>query len=187
MKTVAIATLGCKTNQFESAAITEQFGRAGYTVVPFTEPADIYVINSCTVTARTDSETRRMIRRARRLNPQARIVATGCYAQVSPEELSRMPEVDVVLGNLEKLDTTLLAEAPQDRVADTGAETTFSPSSSPVSRSTPGPSCRSRTAAIPSAPTASCPLPAAEAAAFRAQRCWTASGDWWIRAFAKWC
>ncbi len=127
MKTVAIATLGCKTNQFESAAMIEQFRNAGYTVVDFTEPADICVINSCTVTARTDAETRRLIRRARRLNPEARIVATGCYAQVSPDDLSRMPEVDVVLGNMEKLDSTVLAQAAEDRVGDVAVETEIPP------------------------------------------------------------
>ena len=118
MKRVAIATLGCKTNQFESAAISEQFKNAGYTIVPITEPADIYVINSCTVTAKTDSETRRIIRRVRRLNPDARIIATGCYAQVSPDELAQMPEVDVVLGNMEKLDASLLLNAEKDQVSD---------------------------------------------------------------------
>ncbi|MFZ2948582.1 MAG: tRNA (N(6)-L-threonylcarbamoyladenosine(37)-C(2))-methylthiotransferase MtaB, partial [Desulfuromonadaceae bacterium] len=84
MKRVAISTLGCKTNQFESAAMIEQLKTAGYHIVPFTEPSDIYIVNSCTVTARTDAETRRLIRRARRLNPASRIVATGCYAQVAP-------------------------------------------------------------------------------------------------------
>src|SRR6185369_2369625 len=127
MKRVAISTLGCKTNQFESAAMVEQLSAAGYRVVPFTEQSDIYIINSCTVTARTDAETRRLIRRARRLNPQARIVATGCYAQVSPEELSSMPEVDVVLGNREKLDTLLVADATEDRVAAAGGEQGISP------------------------------------------------------------
>ena len=127
MKKVAIATLGCKTNQFESAAITEQFTTAGYCIVPFTEAADIYVVNSCTVTARTDSETRRLIRRARRLNPAARIVATGCYAQVSPDELSRMPEVDVVLGNVEKLDSVLLSESTENQIADSAMEGSFRP------------------------------------------------------------
>lgn len=127
MKTVAIATLGCKTNQFESAAMIEQFGNAGYTMVNFTEPADIYVINSCTVTARSDAETRRLIRRARRLNPEARIVATGCYAQVSPDELTRMPEVDVVLGNMEKLDSSLLADAAENRVGDVDSKTKIPP------------------------------------------------------------
>lgn len=127
MKRVAITTLGCKTNQFESAAMTEQFERAGYAIVPFSEPADIYVVNSCTVTARTDAETRRLIRRARRLNPGARIVATGCYAQVAPGELERMPEVDIVLGNTEKQDVARLTEEACSLVSDIAAERTTGP------------------------------------------------------------
>ncbi|GFE61402.1 tRNA (N(6)-L-threonylcarbamoyladenosine(37)-C(2))-methylthiotransferase MtaB [Geobacter sp. AOG2] len=127
MKRVAIATLGCKTNQFESAAMSEQFQRAGYRIVAFTEPADIYVVNSCTVTARTDAETRRLIRRARRLNPLARVVATGCYAQVTPGELERMPEVDSVLGNREKREIADLVESGESRVSDIGDEQTAGP------------------------------------------------------------
>jgi len=127
MKRVAIATLGCKTNQFESAAMIEQFEGAGYTVVPFTQPADIYVVNSCTVTARTDAETRRLIRRARRLNPAARVVATGCYAQVAPGELEQMPELDSVLGNREKQDIIGLVETGESRVSDIAGELTVGP------------------------------------------------------------
>ncbi len=122
MKRVAIATLGCKTNQFETAAMTEQFAQGGYQIVPFTDSADIYVVNSCTVTAKTDAETRRLIRRARRLNPEARIVATGCYAQVAPGELERMPEVDSVLGNREKQTITEMVESGVSMVSDIAAE-----------------------------------------------------------------
>ena len=118
MKKVAITTLGCKTNQFESAAMIEQLEGAGYTVVPFGEFSDIYVINSCTVTARTDAETRRIIRRARRMNPQARIVATGCYAQVAPGDLEQMPELDCVLGNREKNDIAVHLESANHQVSD---------------------------------------------------------------------
>jgi threonylcarbamoyladenosine tRNA methylthiotransferase MtaB len=127
MKRVAIATLGCKTNQFESAAMIEQFERAGYTVVSFTQSADIYVVNSCTVTARTDAETRRLIRRARRLNPDARIIATGCYAQVAQSELEKMPELDIVLGNREKQSITELVESGESRVSDISSELTVGP------------------------------------------------------------
>jgi threonylcarbamoyladenosine tRNA methylthiotransferase MtaB len=127
MKRVAIATLGCKTNQFESAAMIEQFEKAGYAVVPFTQPADIYVVNSCTVTARTDAETRRLIRRARRLNPAARVVATGCYAQVAQGELEQMPELDSVLGNREKQDITRLVETGESLVSDIAGELTAGP------------------------------------------------------------
>src|SRR6185369_12766484 len=120
MKRVAISTLGCKTNQFESAAMVEQLSAAGYRVVPFTEQSDIYIVNSCTVTARTDAETRRLIRRARRLNPEARVVATGCYAQVAPGELECLPEVDSVVGNREKQDIIALVESGGSRPAETG-------------------------------------------------------------------
>jgi len=122
MKKVAITTLGCKTNQFESAAMIEQLERADYKVVPFGESADIYIVNSCTVTARTDAETRRLIRRARRTNPQARIVATGCYAQVAPGDLEQMPELDGVLGNREKQDIATLLESTSHQVSDISIE-----------------------------------------------------------------
>ena len=118
MKRVAISTLGCKTNQFESAAMTEQLKNAGYRIVAFNEPSDFYIINSCTVTARTDAETRRLIRRARRLNPESRIIATGCYAQVAPGELEKMPEIDCVLGNQEKLSISSLLESSGHSVSD---------------------------------------------------------------------
>lgn len=118
MKKVAITTLGCKTNQFESAAMTEQLLEAGYQIVPFAESADIYIINSCSVTARTDAETRRLIRRARRKNPLARVVATGCYAQVAAGDLERMPELDAVLGNREKQDIVDLLDTEGILVSD---------------------------------------------------------------------
>ena len=121
MKRVAISTLGCKTNQFESAAMIEQLKTAGYRIVPFSEQSDIYIINSCTVTARTDAETRRLIRRARRLNPESRIIATGCYAQVAPGELEKMPELDGVLGNQEKQNISDLLESTDLLVSDIAA------------------------------------------------------------------
>lgn len=99
----AVVTLGCKTNQFESAAMAEQLERAGYQAVDFAAGADLVVINSCTVTRGTDSQSRNLIRRARRLNPQARIIVTGCYAQVDPDRLASIPGVSLVLGNQEKL------------------------------------------------------------------------------------
>jgi threonylcarbamoyladenosine tRNA methylthiotransferase MtaB len=102
MQRIAITTLGCKTNQFESAAMAETLARDGFQVVPFEEAADIYVINTCTVTARTDAESRRLIRRARKGRPGAKIVVTGCYAQLAFEQLREMPGVSLVLGNSEK-------------------------------------------------------------------------------------
>lgn len=101
---VAIVTLGCKTNQFESAAIGEQLQQAGYRMVPFEEGAELVIVNTCTVTAATDSQSRNLIRRARRLNEQARVVVTGCYAQVDAETLAELPGVALVVGNQEKED-----------------------------------------------------------------------------------
>ena len=99
---VAIVTLGCKTNQFESAAMSEQLQQAGYQQVPFDAGADLVVVNTCTVTAATDAQSRKLIRRARRINPQARVVVTGCYAQIDPQSLNQLPGVSLVIGNNEK-------------------------------------------------------------------------------------
>ena len=101
---VAIVTLGCKTNQFESAAIGEQLQQAGYRMVPFEDGAELVIVNTCTVTAATDSQSRNLIRRARRLNEQARVVVTGCYAQVDAKTLAELPGVALVVGNQEKED-----------------------------------------------------------------------------------
>ncbi|HEY5974034.1 MAG TPA: tRNA (N(6)-L-threonylcarbamoyladenosine(37)-C(2))-methylthiotransferase MtaB [Geobacteraceae bacterium] len=131
MRKVAITTLGCKTNQFESAAMTEALGKAGYELVPFGEVADVYIINSCTVTARTDAESRKLIRRAVRRNGAARVVVTGCYAQVAPSELTGLPGVNLVMGNAEKKGIVQLlqelGDEPRVRVADIMAETAAAP------------------------------------------------------------
>lgn len=123
---VALTTLGCKTNQFESAAMAEKLATEGFPIVPFHEPADIYIINTCTVTARTDAESRRLVRRATRLNPGARIVVTGCYAQVSPDELRSMPGVKLVIGNSEKREISRfireLGDVQQVAVSDISCE-----------------------------------------------------------------
>jgi len=102
--TVALKTLGCKLNQFESEQIREELVRLGAISVPFDGPADVYIINSCTVTAKTDRDCRRLIRRARKTNPSAFIAVTGCYAQVSPDDLAAIPEADLIAGNEAKGD-----------------------------------------------------------------------------------
>ncbi|MBU5638213.1 tRNA (N(6)-L-threonylcarbamoyladenosine(37)-C(2))-methylthiotransferase MtaB [Geomonas sp. Red69] len=128
MKRIAITTLGCKINQFESAAMTEALEQNGYSFVPFTETADIYVINSCTVTAKTDAESRRLIRRATRMNPEARVVITGCYAQMAGDELLKLPGVNLILGNSEKKDIVGfikgLGDEPQAVVSDISQQRT---------------------------------------------------------------
>lgn len=100
--TASIKTLGCKLNQYEGEQMRLQLERLGYHVVPYDEGADLCIINSCTVTSRTDRETRRLARGARRLNPRALVVVTGCYAQVRPDDLEAIAEVDMVLGNADK-------------------------------------------------------------------------------------
>ena len=110
-RTFTIATLGCKTNQFESAAMEERLRGAGFRPVPFEQGADLVIVNTCTVTAATDAQSRNLVRRARRLNGGCRVVVTGCYAQVDPQALLDIPGVSLVLGNEEKKDLlTLLAE-----------------------------------------------------------------------------
>ena len=99
---IAITTLGCKVNQYESAGIIEKLAERGFVNVPFSNSADIYIINTCTVTARTDYQSRQLIRKAYRKNPEASIIVTGCYAQIAPGELSRLPGVAAVVGNSEK-------------------------------------------------------------------------------------
>lgn len=94
---VAVATLGCKVNQYDSAAIETRLRDAGCKIVPFEPGADVYIVNSCTVTDRADAESRQLARRARRFNPAARIVMTGCFAQIDPHGAA-IPEVDHVVG-----------------------------------------------------------------------------------------
>lgn len=117
MPRIAITTLGCKINQFESAALHEQLKGDGYDLVPFDQDAEVYVVNTCTVTAKSDAESRKLIRRARRRNPASRIVVTGCYAQVAPDSIAAMPEVDLVVGNSEKKTLSdILADANSGRI-----------------------------------------------------------------------
>jgi len=102
MVRVALATLGCKVNQCESAGIAEAVTGRGMVLVPFDQAADCYVINTCTVTGRTDYQSRQLIRRALRTNPSAEVFVTGCYAQRAPEEIARIPGVRLIAGNAEK-------------------------------------------------------------------------------------
>ena len=102
ISTVAISTLGCKSNQYDSSALEDALKEASLQVVPFPGPADAYIINTCTVTGRTDHQSRQTIRKARNVNPGALVIVTGCYAQVSPDEVSSIEGVDYVVGNPEK-------------------------------------------------------------------------------------
>ncbi|NTW77521.1 MAG: tRNA (N(6)-L-threonylcarbamoyladenosine(37)-C(2))-methylthiotransferase MtaB [Syntrophaceae bacterium] len=96
---VGIATLGCKVNRYESAALEEELQKKNFSVVPFNSIADVYIINTCTVTAFSDFQSRQLIRRAHRMNPQAKIIVTGCYAQIAPRDVAMLDGVSMVIGN----------------------------------------------------------------------------------------
>ncbi len=108
MLRVAITTLGCKVNQYDTATIEDRLTADGHHLVPFSDCADVYIVNSCTVTNQADAESRQLARRAKRTNPEARVIMTGCYAQVSPKAVAKVPEVDHVIG-LNRLDDILHA------------------------------------------------------------------------------
>jgi threonylcarbamoyladenosine tRNA methylthiotransferase MtaB len=123
LKKVAFYTLGCKLNFHETAYMEEQFEKAGYKVVPFSEKADVYVINTCTVTKTADAKSRKAIRKAKHLNPESLVVVTGCYSEVYPEEVGKIEEADLITGNVEKfrlvdlVEKRLKGEIPRVQVA----------------------------------------------------------------------
>jgi len=119
VKKIAITTLGCKVNQFESAAFASEFESLGCQMVPFQGAADVYVINTCTVTAKAGQQSRQLIRRILHAHPEARIVVTGCYAQMDPETVLGLAEQPVTIignGNKHLLVQAALAEGPPDLV-----------------------------------------------------------------------
>ena len=99
---VAFHTLGCKVNQYETEAISEKFREKGYQVVDEREFADVYIINTCTVTSVADKKSRQYIRKMKKLNPGSVVAVTGCYAQIKPEEVAAVEGVDIVAGTNEK-------------------------------------------------------------------------------------
>ena len=102
MKKAAFYTLGCKVNQYETEAMTESFENAGYEIVDYSEFADVYIINTCTVTNMGDRKSRQIIRRAREKNPEALVAVVGCYSQIAPGEVLEIPEVSLVVGTDER-------------------------------------------------------------------------------------
>lgn len=102
MKRVSITTLGCKVNQFETAGLEKAFQDRGFKLVSLTEEADICIVNTCTVTSRTDRQCRQIIRQLRRRNPKALTVMTGCYAEVARDEIEKIGGIDLIIGNRAK-------------------------------------------------------------------------------------
>lgn len=135
---VAIKTLGCRQNQYESDALQESLRRDGYTAVGPDEAADLFIINTCSVTNEADADSRQAVRRAIRRNPSARVVVTGCYAQVGAEEIAAISGVALVAGNGEKAQLAeLIAELreqapPLIAVSDIQQSRRFAPLPTPV-------------------------------------------------------
>ena len=119
VKKVAFCSLGCKVNQYETNAMAQKFIEHGYEVVEFDEYADVYIVNTCTVTNVADRKSRQMLRRAKEINKDATLVACGCYAQVAKDELKKIPEIDLIIGNNEKNDIIQIVE---NHIAQKGAE-----------------------------------------------------------------
>ncbi len=110
MKKVALHNLGCKVNSYETEAVQQMLEERGYEVVPFQEYADIYIINTCSVTNMADRKSRQMLHRAKKKNPDAIVVAMGCYVQTAPEEVKKDAAVDIVIGNNKKHELPELLE-----------------------------------------------------------------------------
>ena len=110
MKKISFYTLGCKLNQAETAVLADQFKQENYEIVPFGEPVDMCVINTCTVTAKTDYRCRQMIRRAKKDAPNAKVAVVGCYAQLHPEKISEIEGVNYILGSDSKFDLPKLLD-----------------------------------------------------------------------------
>ena len=103
MPKIAVYTLGCKVSQYESEAVLEEFVKRGFTAVEFDTPADVYVINTCTVTAESDRKSRQFIRRAIGKNPDAVVAVMGCYTQRAPMDVAAIDGVDIVVGTADKM------------------------------------------------------------------------------------
>ena len=125
---VAFYTLGCKVNQYETQAVAQEFTRRGYLLVSEEDEADVYVVNTCSVTREADRKSRQYVRRMKRRNPDAVVVMMGCYPQTSPGETSELEEADIILGTEDKISVPDLVERfirerrRIDRIADDGRQ-----------------------------------------------------------------
>lgn len=117
-KTVSFYTLGCKVNQYETNAMEQQFIKNNYEIVENTQKADIYIINTCTVTNMAERKSRQMLRRVKEINPSAVLVVCGCYAQVAKNELEKIPEIDIILGINEKNEIVQIVEKYMEEMSE---------------------------------------------------------------------
>ena len=122
MKTVALYNLGCKVNSYEMEVMRQILREKGYGIVAFDERADIYIVNTCTVTNIADRKSRQMLHRARQLNPDAVVVAVGCYVQTGREAVEADPGIDLAIGNNRKKDIAAILEEYLERRREGGPE-----------------------------------------------------------------
>lgn len=125
MRKAALHNLGCKVNSYETEAMQQLLEEAGYEIVPFSEPADVYIINTCSVTNIADRKSRQMLHRAKKRNPDGVVVAVGCYVQAAAEELKKDAAVDIIIGNNKKTELVSILEAhfagkQKDHIIDIG-------------------------------------------------------------------
>ena len=118
MKKAALHNLGCKVNAYETEAMQQLLEKAGYEIVPFEEKADVYIVNTCTVTNIADRKSRQMLHRAKKQNPEALVVAAGCYVQAAEAELREDSAVDLLIGNNRKKDLLAILEAYEKGVQE---------------------------------------------------------------------
>ena len=121
MKKVALHNLGCKVNSYETEAMEQLLIGAGYEIVKFDEEADIYIVNTCSVTNIADRKSRQMLHKAKKLNQNAIVIATGCYVQAEGGELQLDDAVDIVIGNNKKADLLHIIEEYENNNAENSA------------------------------------------------------------------
>ena len=111
MKTIAFHNLGCKVNAYETDVMMQNLQKKGWQVVPFDQSADVYVVNTCTVTNIADRKSRQMLHRAKKINPDAVVVAVGCYVETDPEGVEKDPAIDLAIGTNRKGQIAEIVEA----------------------------------------------------------------------------
>ena len=124
-KTASFHTLGCRLNSAETAQLTSNFSKRGYKIVPFGSSADISVVNTCTVTDQADSSCRNLIRKAKKVSPEGRVVVVGCYAQMEPETISGIEGVDLILGTNQKYRIFEYLDTEEDLVVNVDMDKEF--------------------------------------------------------------
>lgn len=189
----AFYTLGCKVNQYETQALSEQFRAKGFQIVPPEEEADVYLVNSCTVTGTGDQKSRQAVRRFKRLHPQSIVVLTGCMPQAYPDQANTLAQADIVTGNrdsekiLDAIDEYHLTGKRIFQVAPHETGEPFHGGSISGFRGTRAPLSKFRMAATASVPIASSPLRAEEYAQSRSASWRQSLSGFGIRAFWRLC